>query len=75
MSTPLSPAQLNEYHQILGWLNSMAYVATHTFHHSPDKRAAIYNKVRGLSHEMMMAFGCGDLCTDKEKGCVPCNSV
>lgn len=74
MSTPLSQDQLQEYYEMLRHLNSMSYVATHTFHHSPDKRGAIYSKVRELSHQMIMAFGCGDLCPDKEKGCVPCNS-
>jgi hypothetical protein len=74
MSNPLSPTDLELYRDILQCLNSVAYCATDTFHRNPVRRGDVLLKVRDYAHQMKLAFGCGDLCPDKEKGCVPCNS-
>jgi hypothetical protein len=75
MPNPLSPAALELYKDMLRCLNSIAYVATYTFHHKPNRRADIVRKVCECAREIKLEFGCGDLCEDKEKGCVPCNAA
>ena len=73
MPVTFSAADQQQYDRMVQLLHSLVYSLTTRFVQDEASRAKILNKLGKCAWEMLHEFGCGDLCTDKEKGCVSCD--
>lgn len=60
------------YRELIYLLHGLQYTATHNFHEKKSERKEIVEKLRAASTVFVEKFGCGNLCEDKNGGCVPC---
>ena len=74
------PARLSDqdrwnYERLVWLLHSLTYALTTRFLQDERSRDAIVTRLNKCVKELtnVNAFGCGDLCSDEKKGCVPCD--
>jgi hypothetical protein len=73
MPVILSATDQQQYDRMVQLLHSLIYGLTTRFLQDPTSRTKILSKLGDCTWKMLTQFGCGDLCTDKEKGCVSCD--
>lgn len=73
MSVTLSVADQRRYNRMVRLLHSLVYALTTKFLQDESSRVEILKRLRKCASEILAYTGCGDLCHDKEKGCVSCD--
>ena len=72
MAIPISANDRKLYFEMVRLLHSLVYTLTTKFLQDDKSRDDIVHQLKLVAAAMTDRYGCGDLCPDKEKTCVPC---